>query len=143
MSDAASYFGILEAVGIVGGLAFTALSFRQDAKVRGAQTQIEITAKHRELWTYFEANPELGALFDLDRKLKEKPLTERERRFVGFVFNHLRVTFYADQAGIYEQPQQLKKDVRTFFCYPAVRAAWESVAGFGDDEFVLFVKSCR
>lgn len=139
----APFLRLLEAAGIIGGLAFTALSFRRDARSRLAQTINDITARHRELWIYFDANPDLRAQFDLDRDLKTCPLTDRERRFVGFVLNHFRGTFYAEKAGIYTQPQHLKKDVRTFFCSPAVLMAWESVKGFHDDEFVEFIKDCR
>jgi hypothetical protein len=143
MEDASPYLKLLEAAGIVGGLLFTGLSFRQEARARRAQTVIEITARHRELWSYFEATPGLSGVFELDRDMKAQPLTERERRFVGFVFNHLRATFYAEKAGIYAHPQNLKKDVRYFFCYPVIRTAWDFLVPFQDEEFAGFVKGCR
>ena len=45
--------GILEIGSPVVALVFAGLALVIDARVRRAQTIIEITKQHRELWTYF------------------------------------------------------------------------------------------
>lgn len=134
------YSDVLQSIGIIGGLVFSGLGLRKDAQARRAETLIEVTRQHRELWTHYENTPELADLFDQERDLKSKALTEREARFVDFVANHIRATFYARAAGIYVQPQRLKEDVRSLFSYPAVRAAWQISKQYHDDKFVAFIE---
>jgi len=132
--------GIVENAGVIGGLLFTGLAFRIDARVRRAETLIEITKQHRELWLYFAEKPELSELFDPKRNLVARPLANEEVHFVNLLLNHLRATFYARSAGIYVQPEGLADDISGLFSLPAPRAAWEGLRKYHDQKFVAFVE---
>src|SRR5262245_23758503 len=103
-ADALPYF---ETLGIVGGLLFTGAGFRRDAKARYAQTLLEITAQHRELWMYFCDRKELAALFDPKRDMLARPLTDDERRFIGWVLNHVSAAHFAAKARVHRSPEKL------------------------------------
>jgi hypothetical protein len=132
--------GIIENAGVIGGLLFTGLAFRIDARVRRAETLIEINKQHRELWMHFDERPKLAGLFDPKRDLSARPLLDDEVRFVNFLLNHLRATFYARSAGIYVQPERLADDIRGLFSLPAPRAAWDKLKQSHDRKFVAFVE---
>lgn len=111
----------------------------REARVRRAETIVEITKQHRELWNYHDDHPELSALLEKDRDMTAVPLTEREGRFVNSLLLHLRGTFYGRKAGIYPQPECLRDDIRGFFSLPAPRAAWTTLRRTHDAKFVAFV----
>ncbi len=131
---------IVEYTGIIGGLLYTGLSLRIDARVRRAQTIIEITKQHRDIWSQFLDKPQLKQIFNRNRDMATHPLADEEVHFVNFLFHHLRATFYARSAGIFIQPEGLKQDIREFFSYPAVASVWNSVQQASDDAFASFVK---
>lgn len=132
---------LLEIVGPVAALLFTALTLHIDARVRRAETIIEITKQHRELWMYFYERPSLSRLLDKDRDLKVHPLADEEVHFVNFLVNHLRAAFYARIAGIYAQPECVAEDISAFFSHPAARAAWEAQKRSHEPKFVAFIES--
>jgi hypothetical protein len=134
---------IFEFGGTLGALLFTGVALHVDARVRRAETLIEINKQHRELWMSFYERPQLARLLDENRSLKTHPLTDEEVRFANFFFNHLRVTFYAGFARIYVQPDKVSADVRDFFSYPAIAAAWDRLKDSHDAKFVAFVERNR
>jgi len=131
---------LTESAGIVGGLLFSGFGFLREARARRAETLVEITKQHRELWNYFDDRRDLSPLFDDKREMAMSPLTTSEIRFVNSLVLHLRATFYARKAGIYVQPECLSEDIRGFFSYPAPRAAWEKLRRTHDGKFVVFVE---
>lgn len=133
--------GVLGDIGIVAGLFFSGLGFWTEARVRRAQTAMEVTKHHRELWMYFDEHPELQALFDEERDMVARPLTGTEAHFVSFLLNHIRATFYDRKAGIYVQPECFEMDVRDVFSLPAFRVAWLRTKKYHDAKFVAFVES--
>ena len=137
----AHWSGILGDTGIIAGLLFSGVGFWRDAKVRRAQTLIEITKLHRELWTHYEARPELAGLFDKARDLVARPLTSEEVRFANFLFLHIRGTYHAGKAGIYVQPEKVREDINAIFSYPAPRIAWNRLRRFHDRDFVEFMEN--
>lgn len=132
--------GILGDVGIIAGLLFSGVGFWRDARVRRAQTLLEVTKLHRELWTRYEERPELAGLFDKSRDLVARPLTSEEVRFANFLFLHLRATFDAEKSGIYVWPEHVTEDWREILAHPATSAAWARVKHLHDREFIAFVE---
>lgn len=130
---------ILGDTGIIAGLFFSGLGFWTETRVRRAQTAMEITKHHRELWMYYDDHPEIHALFDEDRDMAARPLTGKEAHFVSFLLNHIRATFYDRNAGIYVQPECLDLDIRVTFSCPAPRLAWEQTKKYHDAKFVAFI----
>ncbi len=134
---------LFEIAGTMGALLFTGIALHVDARVRRAQTLIEITKQHRELWIYFDEHPELAGLFDEKRDLRERPLTDAERRFANFLFLHLRASYGAKKARIHVLPEHVEEDWREIFTHPAVAAAWERVRHLHDRQFVALVEDFR
>ncbi len=132
---------IFEIGGTLAALLFTGVALHIDARVRRAQTIIEITKQHRELWVHFYDRPGLAGLLDKKRDMAAHPLADEEVHFVNFLLNHLRATFYARIAGIFVQPECLKDDIGEFFSFPATRAAWERQKGSHEPKFVAFVEA--
>src|ERR1051325_34805 len=86
---AQNWFDLLQSVGIVGGLIFTAVSLRTDARVRRVSNLLTITARHRDLWTRLQERPELARVLSRDVDLQRDQISGAEELFVTFVVLHL------------------------------------------------------
>lgn len=134
---------IFEIGGTLGALLFTGIALHIDARARRAQTLIEVTKQHRELWMYFDEHAGLKRLFDKSRDMTAYPLADEEVRFTNFLFLHLRASYGAKQARIHVLPEHVEDDWREIFMNPAVAAAWERVRHLHDRAFVALVESYR
>ncbi len=132
-----------DGITIGGGLIYTGASLWAHVRARRADTAIEVNKQHRELWIYYEERPELHGLKDMARDMAANPLAPEERRFAGFLFNHLAVTVRASRAGVLAQPERLREDIRALLAYPALGYAWRDAAKFHDRRFAAFVESAR
>lgn len=131
---------VLGNIGIVAGLVFSGFGFWRDARVRRAQTLIEITKLHRELWMFYAEHPEFAGLFDANRDMVACPLTDMEVRFANFLFLHLHGTYRAEKVGSYKQPTRLREDLREIFSHPATAAAWTKMRHLHDSDFVAYIE---
>jgi hypothetical protein len=130
----------IQSVGIVGGLAFTALALRADTKSRRAENLIRITENHRDLWTRFDAVPTLRRVLDPHPDLGGQPITHEEARFVQFMILHLHTTFQLAKGGLYRQPASIGEDIRSLLSLPLPKAVWNALKAFQDDDFVAFIE---
>lgn len=129
---------LVQSMGIMLSLCFAALAFRADSRTRQADILIRITEGHREIWIYFEQNPELLRIFRTDLNLTAFPPTAKELRFVQFVINHIIITYRTQRMGIYKEPEALVDDIRSFFLLPIPRETWCRVRRFQDADFAAF-----
>jgi len=134
---------IVEIGGTIAAIMFTGVALHIDARVRRAQTLIEITKQHRELWMYFDEHPKLARLFEQKRDLRRDPLTDPELRFANFLFLHLRATYGARRAKIHNLPEEVEDDWQELFSHPAVSAAWDRVKHLHDRDIVALVEGYR
>lgn len=134
---------LLEIGGTICALLFTGIALHTDIRVRRAQTLIEITKQHRELWMYFDEHPELEALYDAQRDMEKRPLTTMEKRFANYLFLHFRASYGAKRAKIHVLPEHLADDWREIFRNPGFLAAWEKMKRLHDREFVAAVEAFR
>ena len=137
-----NWFTLLQSIGIVGGLLFTAAALRLDAKTRRIANLIEITKQHREIWTELYRLPELARVSDGAVDLTEKPLKVEEELFIGLLILHLNSAYHAMKDGVFTKPDGLRKDVQQFFSRPMAKVVWEKVKPLQDVEFVRFVEAC-
>jgi hypothetical protein len=133
----------LQAAGIVGGLFFTAASFRANAKERRISNLMSIAGSHRDLWLQVTRNPELARILRDDVDLESSPITPAEERFVHLLIIHLFVTFEAVQSGALSEIHGLKRDVRDFFSHPIPRKVWSWSRQFQESRFRAFVDGIR
>src|SRR6266446_2193657 len=100
---------LLQSIGIVGGLLFTALSLRIDAKVRRVANLLTITEHHRAIWTRLHDRPELSRVINPAADIQREPVTDAEELFVMLVVLHLGSAQEATKQGMFAAPDGLRK----------------------------------
>jgi hypothetical protein len=108
-------FNVLSAVGIIGGLCFTAKSLHSEAKTRRVANLLTITSNHREIWKEFLNNPKLVRVRDARANTTKQPVTDAERVFVTFVILHMSSVFYAMSDQLVIKVEGLRRDITQFF----------------------------
>ena len=137
-----NWFDILQSLGIVGGLLFTASSLRSETKTRRVNNLLAITKGHRDVWTEFYRRPELKRVLSDRADLGQDEITREEEIFVNFVILHLNCVFYARKTGLVFKLEGLRRDVGWFFSLPIPRAVWTKTKLLQNDDFVSFVEVC-
>src|SRR5580700_7475111 len=95
-----NWVNLLNGVGVIGGLFFTAISLRSGTKTQRIANLLTITTNHREIWKEFSRRPELARILDASADVTQKPITPDEAEFVNFVILHLSSVYYAMKDGI-------------------------------------------
>lgn len=138
-----NWFDLLNAIGIIGGLLFTAFSLRSESKTRRISNLLKITENHREIWMEFSRRPGLHRILEKHPQLlNHSPYTGDEEIFVNSVIFHLNSAFEAMKNHLFIKPEGLRRDVAMFFSLPIPRAVWERTKLLQNDDFVAFVDSC-
>jgi len=137
-----TWFDLVQSLGIVAGLLFTAATFKRDTKERRVANLIEITKQHREIWAELYRQPELARVLDVNANLQETPVTSEEELFVNLLILHLNSSYQAMNNGVYTKPEGLRKDIRRFFTRPVAKVVWLKMKPLQDAQFVQFVESC-
>lgn len=138
-----NWFDILSAVGIIGGLFFTAVALRSDTKTRKIAHLLTITTNHREIWKEVLRNPQLARVLDPSADLSKQPITPDEREFVNFVILHLSSVYYALRDELVIKLDGVRRDAGAFLTLPIPRAVWEKTRISQNHDFVAFVEECR
>ena len=135
-----NWFTLLQTLSITGGLLFSGISLRTDAKVRRVSNLFEITKQHREIWSALYSRPELKRVLRTSTEI-EVQITEEEELFVNFLILHLATSYRAARVRLFELPTQLRADIKDFFSLPIPRAIWERAKAFQDSDYIAFVES--
>lgn len=138
-----NWFTLLNAVGVVGGLFFTAYSLRSEAKTRRIANLLTITANHREAWKEFFSHAELARVLDPFADLIRCPVTRDEEVFTNSIFLHLSSVYYAMNDELVIKLEGLRRDVAQFISLPIPQKIWEKTKMLQNDDFVDFVEACR
>lgn len=134
---------VLNAIGIIGGLLFTAFSFRAETKSRRVSNLLSLTAAHRSIWKEQFEYPKLGRVLRTSVNLSQEPISREEEIFVNLVVQHLNVVFHTMQDELTIPPEGLRRDVASFFSLPIPTAVWEKLKTTQNDRFVAYVDACR
>lgn len=134
------WFTLLQSVGIVGGLAYTARAFRLDAKTRKTENLIRLTERHHEIWKQIHDSPSLSRITHDILDLEKHPVTMLEEIFVVSLILHLNSAYKAGQSGLFELPGNLTDDILQFFSTPIPHQVWEKYRSHQDKRFVDFVE---
>jgi hypothetical protein len=134
---------LLEAVGIVFSLGFTAASFRREARSRRLSNLLVFTQEHREIWSQLFTRPELSRVLRADPDLSLQPVTDAEALFVTFVIFHVNVVFRAQRDGEFSTRQAIAADVHWFFNLPIPSVVWIRSRAFAEPDFADFIENCR
>ncbi len=134
---------VLNAIGVVGGLLFTAFSVRSEARTRRISNLLTITANHREIWAELYDRPGLARVLDPAVNVAKKPVRQDEEIFVIFVILHVYSVYRAMKDGLFVKLKGLSKDIGWLFSLPIPHAIWEKMKALQNDDFVKFVEECR
>jgi hypothetical protein len=135
------WFELLQTVGIIGGLVFTAYTVRKDDSERQIANLLAIKQQHREIWKELYDRPKLFRVLKKDVDLSAEPVTDEEGLFVKLLFLHLDAVHRSKQAGMFVEIQGLSKDIREFLALPIPREVWNRLEPFQDKEFIAFVEA--
>jgi len=137
-----NWFDLLQSLGIVGGLLFTAWSLRSETTTRRVNNLLAITKGHRDVWTEFYRRPELKRVLSDRADVGQDEITREEEIFINLVVLHLSCVFYARKTGLVFKLEGLRRDVGWFFSLPIPRAVWSKTKLLQNDDFVMFVETC-
>lgn len=135
-------FEIINALGIVGGLLFTAHSLRSETKTRRVANFLAITEAHRNIWKEHFQNPQLARVLSPLADLSKEPLTHEEEIFVNLVIQHLGVVFQSTRDELMINLEGLRRDVASFFSLPIPATVWKKLKMMQNHRFVDFVDDC-
>jgi hypothetical protein len=136
-------FELLNALGIVGSLLFTAHSLRSETKTRRVANFLAITEAHRNIWKEHFKNPHLARVLSPQADLTKEPITSEEEIFVNLVIQHLGVVFQSTKDELMINLEGLRRDVASFFSLPIPATVWEKLKMMQNHRFVAFVDECR
>jgi hypothetical protein len=136
-----NWFELLQSIGIVTGLFFTAYAKRMDATARRISNFLAITERHQTLWNQLHERPELGRILDENAALDRTPISLHEERFVILVIIHVDSVHRAMNVKMFPAIEGWQKDVKEFFSLPIPKMVWEKVKHLHDRDFVGFVES--
>ena len=133
------WIDLLQSVGIIGGLLFTAWSFREDSNNRKVQNVFALTAAHRDIWSNLYNHPHLARVLEETPDMTE--LSDEEELFVHSLILHLEASFLARKFGMNLHEEGLRRDIKEFFSLPIPRAVWHKSKAYQNSEFVEFVET--
>lgn len=136
-------FDLLEAVGIIASLTFTAVGFHRDDRSRRIENLLTLTDSHRAVWKEMLHEPKLGRILNPAANLTQKPVSNEEEIFVTLVIQHLSITFQALRSGMLVNLEGLSRDVAEFFTLPIPLEVWNRVRALQNARFQTFVEACR
>ncbi len=137
-----NWFSLLQSVGIICGLLFTAISIRRDTASRRAGDLLILSERHQELWAELYRRPELSRIRSKEVDLLANPVTTLEVEFLRAVFVHFFTGYLLARNGSLLQMKVFQADAQNFFSLPIPKAVWRDNRDGRDPEFVSFVEAC-
>lgn len=137
-----NWFLLLQSVGIVGGLLFTAFSIIRETRARRTSDLLALAEQHRELWRELREHPELSRVRDANSDPAASPVTTAESEFLNLAIVHFNTGWLLAREGALVTLDSLRRDVRSFFSLPIPRAVWETTKGQRERRFAQFVDGC-
>jgi len=135
------WLDLLQSVGIVGGLFFTAYTIWKDEHARRISNSIAITDQHRQIWNELYDRAELSRVLAKDADVTKRPVSNQEALFVKTLILHLGTVYRAMKHGEFVKLDGLRRDVREFFTLPIPREVWQRAKSFQDRDFVKFIEA--
>ena len=133
-------FTLLQSVGIIASLLFSAHALRADSRERKIETLFTLTAANRDLWKTLYDRPELRRILEPSIKGAPEPVpTLEEEVFVRSLIFHLAASFRARKYGMYFDEAGLSEDIRHLFSKPIPRAIWSIIERYQERDFTQFI----
>jgi hypothetical protein len=136
-----SWFDLFSALGIIGGLWFTAVSLHSETKTRRVANLLTITANYREVWKEFFRSPELLRVIEPSADVAKQPITPSEEFFVNMVISHTSSVYEALKDELVIKQEGLRRDIALFFSLPVPKAVWTKTKLLQNQDFAAFIES--
>jgi hypothetical protein len=136
------WFDLIQSVGIIASLLFSAYTTRKDERARRIGNLIAVNDEYRHIWREFYGQPRLSRVLKHDVDLNKEPISDEEWLFVKMLILHLDNVRRAIKARMFVKIEGLREDVRDLFALPIPKAVWEKIKPFQDKDFVAFIEDC-
>jgi hypothetical protein len=134
-----NWSSVVGALGIIGGLVFTAAYFREDSKNRHISNLLAIEERYRSLWSEAQQRKDLKRIFSQEVVVTAKTITAEEDVFVRRVILHFETGWRLERIMNRGEIELLSQDASELFSLPLPRAVWEKTKKFRNRQFVRFV----
>jgi len=139
-SSSPEWFTLLQTLGIIASVLFTAHALRKAEQQRRIANYIELVRGHRDIWSMMIQNKGLQRVTEEDLDLEEYPVSVEERFFVTFIIFHLSVAFLMRTHNAAYPIEHLRKDVGIFLSLPIPSRVWKDIRPYQNHEIVSFVE---
>jgi hypothetical protein len=136
-----NWSSLLQGVGIIAGLFFTAISIRRDTRSRRVSDLLTLTEQHRNLWNEVHERDGLRRIYDAEVDFLAHPITDIEEEFLNRVIVHFSTGWLLAREGSLLTLETLAEDVRWFFNLPIPKRVWEATKEGRDRKFIKFVET--
>lgn len=137
------WFDLVQSVGIVASLLFSAYTTHKDERARRIGNVIAVNEEYQHIWRELYSQPKLARVLKQNVDLSKEPVSEEEWLFVKMLILHLDTVRRAMKARMFVKIEGLREDVRELFTLPIPKAVWKKIMPFQDQDFVAFVEDCR
>jgi hypothetical protein len=137
------WLDLVQSIGIVGGLLFSAYTTRKDERARRISNSIAINEQYCEIWKELYDRPELSRVLEKGANLEQSPVSHQEELLVTTLILHLSTVYRAMKHGEFVKLEGLQKDVEEFFSLPIPQDVWKKLRPFQDRNFVRFIEETR
>jgi len=127
-------------IALIATVLFAAIEVRHLVKSQRVANIHAIKSEHREIWSVYLQHPSLARVLNPKADLAKNPVTTEESIFVKFLILHTYASFKAEAEGMFVPPEQLAKDIRSFFPLPIPKAVWNELRQFQDADFLRFME---
>src|SRR5215813_5807988 len=100
-----NWFTLLNSIGIIGSLLFTAISLQSESKTRRIANLLTLTQNHREVWSKILRHPILARVLDASANSMERSISVSERLFMNMLIQHLGSAYEAIKMGLAIKPE--------------------------------------
>lgn len=138
-----NWFSTIQSLGIIAGLIFSGISFRNLEAEERTSNLLAIKDQHDALWRTVFERPSLVRVLDPRPDLQESPVTPEEEFFVTMAIAHLNTSYRVLLQGETKPSDAVRQDVRWFFSLPIPKDVWGKIKGRQEPAFVQFVEICR
>jgi hypothetical protein len=125
-------------MGIVGGLLFTASTYRRVARATRVSNAISLTAAHRDIWKLVLADAHLEDVFE--PAPTSAKVSAAQKVFLRLMVVHMASVYEAYRSGTLIDLTGLQRDIGEGMAAPLAKEVWEQLRPYQNRKFTAFVE---
>ncbi len=134
------WFDLVQTLGIIASIAFTAASVRRDRRGRRMTDHLALVAQHRELWADVNRREDLRRILMREVDLVKRPISLVEEDYLSLVLVHYTAGWHMARQGGLVDLKVLATDAAGFFSLPIPKYVFETTVPQLDPSFVAFIR---